>query len=230
MKSYYIYLIRHGLTQGNAEGRYIGHTDESLSAEGVAQIERMKKDYDYPGTPIIFSSPLKRCIETAKLIYPAVEPIEMQGLIEYNFGEFEGRTAAELENHPVFPDWLAGKQGVAAPFGESNEEFAKRIAETFVKIVDGLLKTGTTKCAIVTHSGVMSALLSFFGLPEAPMHEWAVPGGCGYELRVTPSLWSQAKKLEVIAQIPYIPGEKDDNYVSADGYDDDFNVEDYLYD
>ncbi len=227
MKSYYIYLLRHGFTPGNAEGQYIGHTDESLSSEGIAQIERMKKDYDYPSTPIIFTSPLKRCVETAKLIYPAVEPISMQGLIEYNFGEFEDKTAEELENHPVFPDWLAGKPGVAAPFGESNEEFAKRIAACFIKIVDGLLKTGTTKCAIVTHAGVMSALLSFFGLPEAPMHEWAVPGGCGYELRVTPSLWSQAQKLEVVAQIPYIPGERDDGFSSNN--DDDFNVEDYLY-
>ncbi len=228
MKSYYIYLIRHGLTQGNTEGKYIGHTDEPLSQEGIAQIERMKKDYDYPGTAVVFSSPLKRCIETSKLIYPAIEPIEMPGIIEYNFGEFEDKTAEELENHPVFPDWLAGKQGVAPPFGETNEEFAKRIAETFIKIVDGLIKTGTRNCAVVTHSGVIGALLSFFGLPEAPMHEWLTPGGCGYELRITPSLWSQARKLEVIAQIPYIPGEKDNDYMTDD-IDDDFNVEDYLY-
>ena len=230
MKSYYIYLLRHGLTEGNALGKYIGHTDESLSQEGIAQIERMKKDYDYPSAPIVFSSPLKRCLETAKLIYPACEPIELEGLIECNFGEFEDKTAAELEEHPVFPDWIAGKQGVAPPFGESNEEFAKRIAETFVKMVDGLLKTGTRKCAVITHSGVLSALLSFFGLPEAPMHEWTVPGGCGYEIRITPSLWSQARKVEVTAQIPYIPGEKDEGYVSADDFDADFNVEDYLYD
>ena len=58
-ENYKIHFIRHGLTQGNADGKYIGHTDESLSQEGVAQIERMKKDYDYPGTPVIFSSPLK---------------------------------------------------------------------------------------------------------------------------------------------------------------------------
>lgn len=228
MKSYYIYLIRHGLTKGNAEARYIGHTDEPLSQEGVAQINEMKNNYDYPHADVVFSSPLKRCLETAKIIYPSAKPIEMDGLIEYNFGEFEGKTAAELENHPVFADWLAGKQGVAAPFGESNEEFAKRIANTFIKIVDGLLTTGTLKCAIVTHGGVMNALLSFFGIPEAPMHEWSTAGGCGYTLRITPSLWSQARKLEVINQLPLIPGEEGE----ADYYnnEDDFNVEDYLYD
>lgn len=227
MKSYYIYIIRHGLTSGNTQARYIGHTDEPLSPEGIEQIKTMKKEYDYPMPDAVFSSPLKRCTETAKMIYPALTPIEMDGLIEYNFGEFEGKTAAELENHPLFADWLAGRQGVAPPFGESNEEFAKRIAQTFIKIVDSMLTTGTQKCAIVTHGGVMNALLSFFGLPEAPMHEWATAGGCGYMLRITPSLWSQAKKLEVAAQIPFLPGEEQDIYGHTD---EDFNVEDYLYD
>ncbi len=225
MRSYYVYILRHGITRGNTEARYIGHTDEPLSPEGETQIREMLREYEYPQTQAVFSSPLKRCVQTAKLIYPALTPIEMEGLIEYNFGEFEGKTAAELEKHPVFPDWLAGKKGVAPPFGESNEAFAKRIAEAFVKIVDSLLLTGTRSCAIVTHGGVMNALLSFFGLPEAPMHEWATAGGCGYTLRITPSLWSQGKKLEVVSQIPYVPGEE----TAADA-EDDFRIEEYLYD
>lgn len=222
MKSYYIQLIRNGLTAGNIDGRYIGHLDEPLSKEGVEQINQMKKEYKYPPVEAVFSSPLSRCTETAKLIYPAREPIVMDGLIEYNFGEFEGKTAEELENHPVFADWLRGEKDVSPPFGESNSEFSKRIAKTFIKIVDGLIESGVTKSAIVTHGGVIMALLSFFGLPEAPMHEWLTPGGCGYTVRVTPSLWSQGRKLEVIAQIPEIEAE-------LDAVEDDFNVEDFLY-
>ncbi len=72
----------------------------------------------------------------------------------------------------------------------------------------------------------MNALLSFFGLPEAPMHGWATAGGCGYTLRITPSLWSQGRKLEVVAQLPLVPGETEEDYYGED----DFNVEDYLYD
>lgn len=223
MKSYYIHLIRNGLTAGNLDGKYIGHLDEPLSREGVEQIKQMKEDYKYPPVEAVFSSPLSRCTETAKLIYPTREPIIMDGLIEYNFGEFEGKTAEELESHPVFPDWLRGEKDVTPPFGESNSEFSKRIAKTFIKIVDGLIESGVTKSAIVTHGGVIMALLSFFGLPEAPMHEWMTPGGCGYTVRVTPSLWSQGKKLEVIAQIPEIEGENEFS-------EDDFNVEDFLYD
>lgn len=223
MKSYYIQLIRNGLTAGNLDGRYIGHLDEPLSKEGIEQINEMKKEYKYPPVEAVFSSPLSRCTETAKLIYPAKEPIVMDGLIEYNFGEFEGKTAEELEAHPVFADWLRGEKDVTPPFGESNSDFSKRIANTFIKIVDGLIESGVTKSAIVTHGGVIMALLSFFGLPEAPMHEWLTPGGCGYTVRITPSLWSQGKKMEVIAQIPEIEGENEFS-------EDNFNVEDFLYD
>lgn len=225
MKSYYIQLIRNGLTAGNVGGRYIGHTDEELSAEGIEQIKQMKEDYKYPNVEAVFSSPLKRCTQTAKLIYPNCEPIVIDGFIEYNFGEFEGKSAEELENHPVFPDWLAGKKGVSPPFGESNEEFSQRIAQTMIKVIDGIIQSGITKTAIVTHGGVIMALLSMFGLPEASMHEWLTPGGCGYTIRVTPSLWSQGRKFEVFAQIPEIEGEDEFRDI-----DDDFNVEDFLYD
>lgn len=225
MKSYYIQLIRNGLTAGNVGGRYIGHTDEELSAEGIEQIKQMKEDYRYPNVEAVFSSPLKRCTQTAKLIYPNCDPIVIDGFIEYNFGEFEGKSAEELENHPVFPDWLAGKKGVSPPFGESNEEFSQRIAQTMIKVIDGIIQSGITKTAIVTHGGVIMALLAMFGLPEASMHEWLTPGGCGYTIRVTPSLWSQGRKFEVFAQIPEIEGEDEFRDI-----DDNFNVEDFLYD
>ena len=225
MKSYYIQLIRNGLTAGNVGGRYIGHTDEELSTEGIEQIKQMKEDYKYPDVEAVFSSPLKRCTQTAQLIYPNCDPIIIDGFIEYNFGEFEGKSAEELESHPVFPDWLAGKKGVSPPFGESNEDFSQRIAQTMVKVIDGVIQSGITKTAIVTHGGVIMALLAMFGLPEASMHEWLTPGGCGYTIRVTPSLWSQGRKFEVFAQIPEIEGEDEFRDI-----DDDFNVEDFLYD
>ena len=225
MKSYYIQLIRNGLTAGNVGGRYIGHTDEELSTEGIEQIKQMKEDYKYPDVEAVFSSPLKRCTQTAKLIYPNCDPIIIDGFIEYNFGEFEGKSAEELESHPVFPDWLAGKKGVSPPFGERNEDFSQRIAQTMIKVIDGVIQSGITKTAIVTHGGVIMALLAMFGLPEASMHEWLTPGGCGYTIRVTPSLWSQGRKFEVFAQIPEIEGEDEFRDI-----DDDFNVEDFLYD
>lgn len=214
MKSYYIYFYRNGLTDSNLEGKYIGHTDVELSEDGVKQIEQMKKDYDYPYVDAVFTSPLKRCTKTASLVYPDKEAIVINDLIEYNFGEYEGRTAEELKENELFARWLSGEQGVEPPFGESNEAFANRVANCFIKIVDGLLKTGTTKAAIFTHGGVIMYLLSAFGIPEAPMHEWLMPGGCGYAIRITPGIWTRGRKFEVIAEVPYVPGEDEDEEIT----------------
>lgn len=203
MKSYTIHLIRNALTDENLEGRYIGHTDVEISEEGRAQLAQMRDELIYPPVEALFTSPLKRCTETAKILYPDNKPIVINGFIEYNFGEFENKTAEELEDHPVFPKWLAGEKGVEPPFGESNESFEKRVLGTFEKVAEGLMKTGTTSAAIVTHGGVIMAILAAFGIPEYPMHEWITPNGCGFTVKVNPSLWMRAKKFEVFSEFPY---------------------------
>ena len=93
MKTYRIHFIRNGITTGNLEGRYIGHTDEVLAPEGVNQIKNMDETMIYPYCDVVFSSPLKRCLQTAHIIYPDKEPIVINELIECNFGEFENKTA-----------------------------------------------------------------------------------------------------------------------------------------
>ncbi len=205
MKSYYVHLIRHGLTDAAIEGRYIGHTDVSLCEEGRAQLGQLKDDCKYPDVQAAFSSPLKRCIETAQILYPDNSPIVIPDLIEYYFGEFENHTAEELKDHPLFSSWLAGDEGVVPPFGESNEDFSARICNAFTKIVEGLMKTSTTTAAIITHGGIIMALLSVYGIPELPMHEWLTPCGCGYTVRITPSVWMSGQKFEIVEEIPENP-------------------------
>ena len=226
MKSYLIYLLRHGMTQAGKEGRYVGHMDVPLSEEGEQQLREMAEAYEYPQPDVVFASPLRRCLQTAQIVYPDADLIPMRDLIEYNFGEFENKTAEELESHPVFAQWLAGEEGVDPPFGESSRAFQNRVTQAFVRIVDGLLKTGTTKAAIVTHGGVITTLLSTFGIPQAPMHEWMMPEGCGYTVRITPMLWSGGQKMEVFEEIPITPG----SFAAEEDIFADFNVEDFLYD
>ena len=202
MKTYNIYLIRCGLTAENLEGRYLGHTDVSLCSRGVEELRQLISEFTYPEADAVFSSPLKRCTETAHLVYPEKEPITMRELAEFNFGEFENRTAEELENHPLFADWLAGKPGVEAPFGDTNEGFGRRICSGLEKIVDGMLMSGVQNVAVITHGGVIMHLLSRYALPEAKPHEWLTPPGCGYALRINPQLWTSGKKLEAYKEIP----------------------------
>lgn len=54
MKTYKIHLIRHGQTEANAKGLYIGMTDLPLSPEGLAELLTLKREYTYPA-PLVFS-------------------------------------------------------------------------------------------------------------------------------------------------------------------------------
>lgn len=202
MKTYKINLIRHGVTQANLDGLYAGHSDIPLCEQGKKQLEQMVNDFEYPYTETLFCSPLTRCIETAKIIYPDLKPIIINELIEYNFGEFEGKTADELRSDELFSSWLSDDADSAPPFGESNRQFGDRVCTAFSKIVDGLIKTGTTSASIVAHGGVIMALMHCFAVPELPMTNWLVPNGCGYTITITPSVWSRIQKFEVLNDLP----------------------------
>ncbi len=202
MKTYRIHFIRHGRHSGADEGRYIGNMDEALSKEGKDELIRLKDELSFPQGAVIVSSPLKRCLETARILYPEKEPAVIRGFAECDFGEFEGLTAQELAPYPEFGEWLKGGEDAAPPHGESNRNFKNRVIADFLKLVQGLLKTGNASCVVITHGGIIMMLFSVFAIPELPMHEWLTPFGCGYTVRITPSVWSRINKFEVIAEIP----------------------------
>lgn len=210
MKSYKIHLIRHGAIEETLAGAYIGTTNIELSDEGKRQLKLLDHNMDYPYAAVLFTSPLKRCTQTCKIIYNNIEPIVIDQLIECNFGEWENKTAEQLKNETDFSKWLAGDTNVKPPKGESNADFVRRICIMFENIVNGLIKTGTTDCAIVTHGGVIMTLLSVYGLPQAKPFDWACDNGYGYSLRVHPMLWSRDKVAEVYQKIPLIREEDDE--------------------
>ena len=200
MKTYRIHLIRHAEIAETAQGKYIGHTDVSLPEDSKEKARRLASDKIYPYADAVFTSPLKRCTETAAILYPDIKAVPIEELIECNFGEFEGKTADDLRENEDFAGWLAGKN--APPFGESSRDFGARVITAFEKIADGMMKSGVPDVAIITHAGVMSAILAAYGIPEAPMHEWITPNCCGYSVRLDPSIWMRGKKFEVYSKIP----------------------------
>ncbi|MBQ3969318.1 MAG: histidine phosphatase family protein [Clostridia bacterium] len=212
MKSYNIHFIRHGACEETAKGIYVGTKDVSLSQEGIEELKKLDSLFDYPGTPVVFTSPLKRCLQTCEIIYPAIKPIVINELRECSFGEWEGRTAESFSNNEDFKKWLAGDTTVKPPKGESSAEFTKRICNVFSDIVDGLMKTGTTNCVIVTHGGVIMTLLAVYGLPQAKPFEWAMSDGCGFSIRITPSLWMRDKVCEVCSRLPYEKNREEYDY------------------
>ena len=87
------YIIRHGQTNWNKEGRIQGKTDIELNEEGIKQAEEAKRILkDYP-IDMIVSSTLKRARKTAEIINEAKNvPIMFdKALEERGFGDFEGK-------------------------------------------------------------------------------------------------------------------------------------------
>ena len=98
-----LYLIRHGMTLGNVEHRYIGRqTDEPLSEDGRQQLEKRKDQWAQVcrtwDMPYVFVSPMLRCRQTAEILFPQIPQIEIDPWREMDFGEFEGKNYAQLKN------------------------------------------------------------------------------------------------------------------------------------
>ena len=202
MKSYVIHLIRNMPCEGNLEGRYIGRTESPLALESIAKLAQRKRELAYPQAQAFFASPSTRCVDTLKILYPQADPEVVLELAECDFGEFEGKTAKELEGDPRFAQWMAGGAQAAPPGGESGPVFLQRVCQGFELLVKNLMTLGQTSAVLVTSAGVLTSLLAAYGLPQAPAHQWMCQPGEGYSVRITPGLWMRSGVMEVFARIP----------------------------
>ena len=197
MRTLKIHLIRHGATDANYDGRYIGcKTDLPLAPEGLNELRMLKDDVDYPEIERLYSSPMLRCRQTGAVLYPDFEPVTVEELKEYDFGSFENKTAAELESNPNFIPWTSGRLS-APPGGEDNSEFIKRICVGFNKIVLDMIESGLTESSVIMHGGAIMMLLGVSAVPRSKPVEWTADNGRGYSVRVTPSLYHKSGVIEV---------------------------------
>ena len=117
MKGYRISLIRHGRTEANDKGIYIGRTDYPLSQKGISELYNKLDEFEYPHVGKVYSSPLQRCTETAEILFPDSSVQIVENLIEMDFGDFEGKSADELVKKPEFLEWLKGGADSRPPKG-----------------------------------------------------------------------------------------------------------------
>jgi len=202
MKTYKIHLIRHGMTEANQDGRYIGRTDLPLSPEGLAALLALKEKYQYPGGVRFFTSPLTRCRQTLEVLYPGCQPTLVEGLSECDFGQWEGKRLQELKGDERFLRWMEGSDR-SIPGGEDSEAFRARVCAAFEGIVSDLIHAGDTEAVICTHGGVITMLLQLYGLPRLDPKDCLANPGQGFTLRVTPSIWMSEPLCEVLCMIPW---------------------------
>ncbi|NOZ32739.1 MAG: histidine phosphatase family protein [Alphaproteobacteria bacterium] len=160
-----IYFVRHGQTDWNAAGRFQGRMDIPLNDIGRAQADAngplLRQLVERDGRTIAdidwFASPLSRASETvqrvAKAFAPEIPEISFDDrLVEISFGEFEGRSAADLANEFPAEEALrqADKWAHKPPGGESYFEMTDRVAKFSERLV--------RPSVIVAHGGVVRVL------------------------------------------------------------------------
>ena len=161
MKNYRLHLIRHGMTEANRRGAYAGRrTDVELSPEGIRELLDLREQYEYPPVKTVFCSPMTRCIQTAGVLYPQAELQVVPAMAEMDFGEFDGLTLEDLGDREDYRRWLQNSLTEAPPGGESMEEFGHRVAVGLSSILAYVMKEQVQDTAIVTHGGVIRAVLS----------------------------------------------------------------------
>lgn len=203
MKSYVLHLIRHMPSEGSLQGRYIGRTESPVPMEEITKLVSLKRKYTYPDkVKAFYASPSTRCVDTLKVLYPEAEPEVILEMAECDFGDFENHSAEELRGNPEFLQWLENDGQATPPNGESGAVFASRVLRGFEILVQNIVRGGKDEAVLVTHAGVMMTLLSVYGLPQAGYHDWLCEPGCGYSIRIMPSLWMRSQVFEVFAQLP----------------------------
>ncbi len=170
-----IYFIRHGKTKGNLERRYIGRTDEPLCESGICEL----KAHNYPKADFVISSPMKRCQQTANIIFPNQSKIIFDGLQECDFGDFEGKNYKELCANKKYLHWLESKGTLPFPNGESHKEFVRRCVKAFADSVS--MCEEYKKIAYVIHGGTIMAIMEEFAVPKKSFYDYQIKCGCGYK-------------------------------------------------
>lgn len=157
-----IYLIRHGITDYNIQGRFQGVLDISLNEEGHQQSKCLVPYFDKIHLDKLYISPLHRAKQTAAYLAKekGLTPIIKDGLKEFDGGELEGKSEAEtLKYYPECNYNIKYKFHLLdAPSGENSKQAFERIIKAIEEI--GEENNGKT-IAVVTHGFVLQLFLSY---------------------------------------------------------------------
>ena len=177
-----VYLFRHGQTPGNAESRYLGVTDEPLSPKGIDTAKSAGND---PTVTEVLVTPLRRTQMTASILFPNARQCIVSGLREMDFGDFEGRSARDMEHDADFRYWVEVTRCMGpCPHGDATLVFQHRVCAAFRREVEQAQAAGQERLYFVIHGGAIMSIMHRFARPKAPYYSWLLQNCQGYECRV----------------------------------------------
>lgn len=126
---------------------------------------------------------MKRCIETARLIYPK-QPIQTEPLLkEMDFGDFEGHNYQELNGSAAYQAWIDSNGTLPFPNGESREDFSRRCVAGFQSCLAACGESATA--AFIVHGGTIMSIMEQYGTPRGEYYKWQIKNGEYLTLNIT---------------------------------------------
>ncbi len=176
-----VYFIRHGETPGNLEHRYVGRTDEGLLDASKEALSERKVRF---GEPVdrIYVSPMKRCLQTAAILFPGLPQVVIEDLRECDFGDFEYRNYAELSGNLDYQAFIDSFGQSGFPGGEDLKSFQERCVKGFLQALSdhqGREGWQERSLAFVVHGGTVMTLFDRFSKPHRSFYEWQLGNGEG---------------------------------------------------
>ena len=183
-------MIRHGATAGNLEKRYVGRTDEGLTEQAVSDLkeEALKLREIAGNVAVIVTSPMKRCLETAEILFPEklyenVPRMQKAGLSECDFGKFEYKNYLELSGDAEYQHFIdtLGREGF--PGGEATDAFKARTVKAFQEVWKEISSQAEREddrtLVFVVHGGTIMAVMEAFSEEKKSYYDWQVGNGEG---------------------------------------------------
>ena len=183
-----IVLVRHGETEWSRSLKHTGRTDVPLTDEGLREARLVGEALAGRHFGRVLSSPLQRALETCRLAWPGVEPELRSELMEWDYGDYEGITTAEIREQ--VPDWTIWRYGARG--GESPDDVGRRADRVVAELRDA-----QEDVAVFAHGHLLRVLTArWLQLEPADGRLFALDTGThttlGYE-RETPVIrhWNQ---------------------------------------
>jgi broad specificity phosphatase PhoE len=163
-----LYLVRHGETEWNAQGRLQGHVDVALSEKGQRQAEAVARRLDGVCFQAAYSSDLSRTAETARIMLAQQQEVTLTAtpqLRERHYGVFEGLTVAERQAR--YPDMFTASLSNDLDFAPTDGETMSQVGVRMAAFVAELRERHLEETVLIAgHGGSLRcALTALLGLP-----------------------------------------------------------------
>jgi broad specificity phosphatase PhoE len=166
-----VFLVRHGVTEWDQEGRVLGQRDLPLTDVGQAQAEAAAELLAGQAIVDVVSSPLLRCVSTAERIAAKhqLQPARDIRLTDFQVGPWAGMTHDEVARDPLYQRFIANPLSEQIPGGETLHDILERALRAMEQAMRSV--PAGESIAIVTHAGIIRVLLThYLGSPPGNYH------------------------------------------------------------